>query len=114
MDAGRKVLSDCVGPANAFFRMRVSMFLICLALPLTSSNAQAANASFGQVVNDVRVDRSLRVGRPGLEQSFDLGIVVIFPNREALEKFEPDPRGEALDAMLQPLVRRYIVFNFAN
>ena len=115
MDAGRKVLSDCVGPANASFRMRVSMFLICLALPLTSSNAQAANASSGQVVNDVRVGPSLPVERPGLERSFDLGVVVIFRNREALEKFERDPRRRgALDAMLQPLVRRYIVFNFAN
>ena len=114
MDAGRKVLSDCVGPANAFFRMRVSMFLICFALPLTSFNAQAANASFGHVVNDVRVDCSLLVDRPGLEQSLDPGVVVIFPNREALEKFEPDPRWGALDAMLQALVRRYIVFNIAN
>jgi stress responsive alpha/beta barrel protein len=147
MDAGRQVLSDCVGPANAFFCMRASMFLICLALPLTSSNAQAANASSGQVthvmlfwrkrpgnvddqnvllrglrmlrrvrgVNDMRVGRSLPVDRPGLEQSFDLGGVVIVRNREALEKFERDPRRrEALDAMLQPLVRRYIVYNFAN
>ena len=47
---------------------------------------------------------------------FDLGVVVIFRDREALEKFERDPRrrGGALDAMLQPLVRRYTVYNFAN
>jgi hypothetical protein len=147
MDAGRRVLGDCVGPANAFFRMRVPILLICLALSLTSSNAPAANARSGQVthvmlfwlkrpgnvddqnfllralrtlrrvrgVNDVRVGRPLPVDRPGLEQSFDLGVVVIFRDRETLEKFEHDPRRrEALDAMLQPLVRRYIVYNFAN
>jgi len=130
-----------------FFRMRVPIFLICLAVSLSSSNAQAANARSGQVthvvlfwlkrpgnaddqnvllralrtlrrfrgVNDMRVGRALPVDRPGLEQSFDLGVVVIFRDREALEKFEHDPRrGGALDAMLQPVVRRYTVYNFAN
>jgi len=127
--------------------MRLPIFLIFLALFLTSSNAQAANARSGQVthvmlfwlkrpgnvddrnvlvrglralrrvrgVNDVRVGRPLPGDRPGLEQSFDLGVVVIFRDREALEKFERDPRRRgALDAMLQPLVRRYTVYNFAN
>ena len=127
--------------------MRLPIFLIFLALFLTSSNAQAANARSGKVthvmlfwlkrpgnvddrnvlvrglrtlrrvrgVNDVRVGRPLPEDRPGLEQSFDLGVVVIFRDREALEKFERDPRRRgALDAMLQPLVRRYTVYNFAN
>ena len=130
-----------------FFRMRVPIFLICVAFSLSSSDAPAANARSGQVthimlfwlkragnvddqnvllralrtlrrfrgVNDVRVGRPLPVDRPGLEQSFDLGVVVIFRDREALEKFEHDPRrGGAIDAMLQPLVLRYIVYNFAN
>ena len=127
--------------------MRVPIFLICLALSLSSSNARAANARSGQVthamlfwlkrpgnvddqnvlrrglrtlrrfrgVNDVRVGRPLPVDRPGLEQSFDLGVVVIFRDREALEKFEHDPRrGGALDVILQPLIRRYLIYNFAN
>jgi hypothetical protein len=126
--------------------MRIPIFLICLALSL-SSNAQAASAHSGQVtyvmlfwlkrpgnvddqnvllrglrtlrrfrgVNDVRVGRPLPGDRPGLEQSFDLGVAVIFRDREALEKFEHDPRrGGALNAMLQPLVRRYVIYNFAN
>ena len=124
--------------------MRVPIFLIWLALSLSSFNAQAANARSGQVthvmlfwlkrpgnvddqnvllralrklrgVSDVRVGRPFPVDRPGLEQSFDLGAVVIFRDREALEKFEHDPRrGGAIDAMVQPLVRRYVVYNFAN
>src|SRR2546423_6003809 len=78
-------------------------------------------------VNDVRVGRSLPVARPGLEQSFDLGVVMIFRDREdlgvvmifrdreALEKFERDQRREqAIDAMLRPLVRQYTVYNFVN
>jgi hypothetical protein len=66
-------------------------------------------------VNDVRVGRSFKMDRAGAEQSFDLGAIVIFRDREALNKFERDPRrGAAIDAMLQPLVRRYIVYNLVN
>ena len=33
----------------------------------------------------------------------------------AIRKFEHDPRrGGAIDAMVQPLAHRYIVYNFAN
>ena len=66
-------------------------------------------------VTDLRVGRPLPGDRSGLEQSFDLGVIVIFRDREALEKFEHDPRRRGvLDAMLQPLVRRYTVYNLAN
>ena len=66
-------------------------------------------------VNEVRVGRSFPIDRPGLEQSFDLGVVIIFRDREALVRFERDPRRRgALEAMLQPLIRRYVVYNFAN
>lgn len=66
-------------------------------------------------VNDVRVGKSLPVARPRLEQPFDLGVVMIFRDREALEKFERDRRREqAIDAMLRPLVRQYTVYNFVN
>ena len=66
-------------------------------------------------VNDIRVDRPLLVDRPSVEQSFDLGVVMTFRDREALEKFERDPRREqAIDAMLRPLVRQYTVYNFVN
>ena len=66
-------------------------------------------------VNDMRVGRPLLVDRPSVEQSFDLGVVMTFRDREALEKFERDQRREqAIDAMLRPLVRRYTVYNFVN
>src|SRR5438132_8982249 len=66
-------------------------------------------------VNDVRVGRPLPVDRPGLEQSFDVGVIMTFRDREALERFERDQRREqAIDAMLRPLVRRYTVYNFVN
>jgi Stress responsive A/B Barrel Domain len=66
-------------------------------------------------ISDMRVGRSLLVDRPSVEQSFDLGVVMTFRDREALEKFERDPRPEqAIDAMLRPLVRQYTVYNFVN
>src|SRR5947208_9980823 len=66
-------------------------------------------------VNDMRIGRPLSVDRPVAEQSFDLGVVMTFRDREALEKFERDPRREqAIDAMLRPLVRQYTVYNFVN
>src|SRR5213080_1809630 len=129
------------------FRMRVAMFLTCIALSFASTGAQAAATRSGQVthvilfwlkrpgnvddqnflrrglrtlrrargVNDVRVGRPLPVDRPSVEQSFDLGVIMTFRDREALEKFERDQRRQqAIDAMLRPLVRQYIVYNFVN
>lgn len=75
--------------------MLVPISLICLAFSLTSSNAPAGDA------------RS--------RQSFDLRVVVIFRDRNATDKFKYDPeRGGALDDMLQLLVRRDAVYNFAH
>jgi len=75
--------------------MCVPISLICLAFSLTSSNAPAGDACS--------------------RQSFDLRVVVIFRDRYATDKFKNDPRrGGALDDMLQMLVRRYGVYNFAN
>jgi Stress responsive A/B Barrel Domain len=147
MDAVHPVLSDCAGPANAFFRMRPLVFLICLGLFFISSNGQAASTRSGQVthvmlfwlkrpgnVNDqdlllrglrtlrrVRGMSEMRIGRAmpmdgsGSDRSFDLGAIAVFRDRQALEKFERDPRHRgALDAAVQSLVRRYIVYDFSN
>jgi hypothetical protein len=132
---------------SLFLRMRVALFLSCIALSLAPAGAQAIATRSGQIthvmlfwlkrpgnvddqnyllralrtlrrargVNDIRVGRSLAVDRPSVEQSFDLGVVVTFRDREALEKFERDQqRKQAIDAMLGPLVRQYTVYNFVN
>jgi hypothetical protein len=132
---------------SLFLRMRVALFLTCIALFLAPAGAQAIATRSGQVthvmlfwlkrpgnvddqnyllralrtlrrargVNDMRVGRSLPVDRPSVEQSFDLAVVMIFRDREALEKFERDQqRKQAIDAMLGPLVRQYTVYNFVN
>ena len=130
-----------------FFRMRIAIFLTCIALSLAPTGAQAAAPRSGQVtqvmlfwlkrpgnvddqnyllralrtlrrvrgVNEVRFGRPLPGYRPSLEQSFDLGVVMTFRDREALGKFERDQRREqAIDAMLRPLVRQFAVYNFIN
>src|SRR2546423_13249232 len=127
---------------SLFFRMRITMFLTCIALSFASTGAHAAATRSGQVthvmlfwlkrpgnvddqnflrrglrtlrrargVNDMRVGRPLPEDRPGEEQSFDLGVVITFRDRQALEKFERDQqREQAIDAILRPLVRRYTV-----
>src|SRR5438874_12610985 len=132
---------------SLFFRMRIAMFLTCIAVSLAPTGAQAVATRSGQVthvmlfwlkrpgnvddqnflrralrtlrrargVNDMRVGRPLPGDRSSVEESFDLGVVIIFRDREALEKFERDQqRDQALDAMLRPLVRRYTVYNFVN
>jgi Stress responsive A/B Barrel Domain len=132
---------------SLFFRMRIAMFLTCIALFLAPAGAQAVATRSGQVthvmlfwlkrpgnvddqnflrralrtlrrargVNDMRVGRPLLLDPPSVEQSFDLGVVIIFRDREALEKFERDQqREQAIDAVLRPLVRRYTVYNFVN
>ena len=131
---------------SLFFRMRIPMFLTCIAVSLAPTGAQAVATRSGQVthvmlfwlkrpgnvddqnlllralrtlrrargVTEVRFGRPLPVDRRGLE-SFDLGAVMTFRDREALEKFERDPRREqAIDAMLRPLIRQYTVYNFVN
>src|SRR5437667_11893785 len=118
---------------SLFFRMRIAMFLTCIAVSLAPTGAQAVAVRSGQVthvmrfwlkrpgnaddqnflrralrtlrrargVNDVRVGRPLPVAQPGLEQSFDVGVIMTFRDREALERFERDQRREqAIDAML--------------
>jgi len=132
---------------SLFLRMRVALFLTCIALSLAPAGAQAVATRSGQVtrvmlfwlkrpgnvddqnyllralrtrrrargVNEVRFGRPLPVDRPSVEQSFDLGVVMTFRDREALEKFERDQqRKQAMDAMLGPLVRQYTVYNFVN
>ncbi len=49
---------------------------------------------------------------PGVDRSFDLGVVITFRDRAALQRYENDPRHlEAMRRYLRPLVRRYEVYN---
>jgi len=46
------------------------------------------------------------------DRSFDLGVVITFRDRAALQRYEKDPRHlEAMRRYLQPFVRRYETYN---
>lgn len=60
----------------------------------------------------VEVGNGMPIRRPGIEQSFDMCVVFTFRNRAALERFEAGPEHRAaVESILKPLVKRYIVFN---
>ena len=52
---------------------------------------------------------------PGVDRSFDLGVVITFRDRFALQRYEKDPRHlEAMRRYLRPLVRHYEVYNLGG
>jgi hypothetical protein len=60
----------------------------------------------------VQTGRSVPALPPGADRSFDLGVVITFRDRAALQRYEKDPRHlEAMRRYLQPLVRRYEIYN---
>lgn len=49
------------------------------------------------------------------QQDFDLGVVITFRDRAALERYQSDPRHvAAMRHYLQPLVRHYEVYNLTS
>lgn len=63
-------------------------------------------------VTKVETGRNVPVSGLGLDRTFDLGVMITFRNRAALQRYEKDPRHlEAMRRYLKPLVRRYEVFN---
>jgi hypothetical protein len=76
-----------------------------------------AAKSFRKIRGVVRVDAGagMPIARPGIEQPFDVGAVIVFRDRGALENYEKDPRHlVAMREILQPLAKRYVIYNFSN
>jgi Stress responsive A/B Barrel Domain len=74
-----------------------------------------ASKEFERIRGVIRVEAGpgLAVGRPGIDQSFDVGVVMIFKNRKAMKRFADDPRHLlAVRTVLKPTAARYIVYNF--
>ena len=72
---------------------------------------------FRKIRGVVRVDAGtgMPVTRPGLEQPFDVGVVILFRDRSALKNYEKTPRHlAAMREILQPLAKRYVIYNFSN
>jgi hypothetical protein len=76
-----------------------------------------AAKSFRKIHGVVRVDAGVRVpvARPGIEQPFDVGAVIVFRDRGALENYEKDSRHlAAMREILKPLAKRYVIYNFSS
>lgn len=76
-----------------------------------------ASKRFREIRGVVRVDAGtgMQITRPGIEQSFDVGVVIVFRDRGALENFEKTPRHlAAIREVMQPLAKRYVIYNFSN
>jgi hypothetical protein len=72
---------------------------------------------FRKIRGVVRVDAGtgMPVTRPGLEQPLDVGVVILFRDRSALKNYEKTPRHlAAMREILQPLAKRYVIYNFSN
>ncbi len=95
----------------------VHVVLVWLKHPEKAGDRAAlvnASRAFQRIrgVEAVQVGGSLPVRRPGVEQNFDLAVIITFRNRDALERYETDPRHQmAAQQVLKPLARRYTVFN---
>lgn len=60
----------------------------------------------------VQTGRTVPMLPSGADRSFDLGVMITFRDRAALQRYEKDPRHlEAMRRYLQSLVRRYEIYN---
>jgi hypothetical protein len=66
-------------------------------------------------VDEVRVGEPLASERPTVDDSFDVGLYMTFPSKEALRNYLAHPEHKAAQrAILQPLVRKAVVYDFAD
>ncbi len=73
-----------------------------------------ASNSFRRIHGVVRVEagRGLPVQRSGIDQNFDVSVIITFKNRAALERFQKSARHQlAVREVLRPLARRFVVYN---
>jgi Stress responsive A/B Barrel Domain len=93
---------------------------IWLKRPGNHADQQAlirAAKRFRNIHGVVRVDAGvgMPIARPGIEQPFDVGAVIVVRDRGALGNYEKDPRHlVAMREILQPLAKRYVIYNFSN
>ena len=76
-----------------------------------------ATRSFSTIpgVEEIRVGEPVPSGRPTVDDSFDIGLYMIFASKEALDAYLVHPEHQAAQReILRPLVRRVIVYDFWN
>ena len=74
-----------------------------------------ATRSFSTIpgVEEIRVGEPVPSGRPTVDDSFDIGLYMIFASKKALDAYLVHPEHQAAQReILRPLVRRVIVYDF--
>ncbi len=77
----------------------------------------SASLSYRSVpgVIDVVVGNALASERPMVDHSFDLGIVMVFRDKEALEDYVNTPaHQQATAAILRPLVKKVVIYDIVE
>lgn len=66
-------------------------------------------------VEEVRVGEPLVSERPTVDDSFDVGLYMVFSSKDALDRYlvHPDHRA-AQEQVLRPLVRKVVVYDFVD
>ena len=63
----------------------------------------------------VQAGRTVPTLPRGADRSFDLGIVITFRDRAALQRYQNDPQHiDAMRRYLQPLVRHHEIYNLSD
>jgi len=66
-------------------------------------------------VDEVRVGKSVVSERTGVDDSFDVGLYMVFSSKDALKKYLVHPdHAAAQREILRPLVRKVIVYDFSD
>ena len=64
-------------------------------------------------VEEIRVGGPIPNERPSADDSFDVGLYMVFSSRAALESYLVDPtHADAQKSILRPLVKRVVVYDF--
>jgi len=113
------LLNGCLAPPPAGPTV-THVVLIWLKHPQRSADrAQLIRAahSLRMIPGVLRVHtgRSVPPNGPHVRRDFDLGVVIIFRDRAALQRYERNPQHlEIMRSYLAPLVRRYEVYDLPD
>ncbi len=65
-------------------------------------------------VQEIRVGRSIPSHRAIADDSFDVGLYIIFSSHEELQRYLVHPKHqEAVQTVLQPLAKKLVVYDFS-
>jgi hypothetical protein len=76
-----------------------------------------ASSSFADIpgVLSVRVGESVASERDIVDDSFDLGIILSFPNKDIMQKYLTHPiHKKAVHDIIRPLVKKITVYDISN